>query len=127
MAEIKNDRYYVESHEWVLIEDDIAYVGITDYAQEELGDIVYVESESEGEEFEKGEIFGSVESVKMASDLYMPIDGEILEFNAELEEEPELINSDPYESWIIKIRVTNPDQIKDLLDVKGYQEVLDAE
>ncbi len=127
MAEIKNDRFYVESHEWILIEGDIAYIGITDFAQEELGDIVYVESESEGEEYEQGEIFGSVESVKMASDLYMPVDGEILEFNEALTDEPELINADAYENWIIKIRMTNPDQQADLLDVKGYQAVIDEE
>ncbi len=125
MAEIRDDRYYVESHEWILIEDDIAYIGITDYAQEELGDIVYVEAEAEGKEFEQGEIFGSVESVKMASDLYMPVDGEILEFNESLEDEPELINNDAYENWIIKIRVLNPDQIEDLMDNKGYEALLE--
>lgn len=127
MAEIKDDRYYVKSHEWILIEGDTAYIGITDYAQDELGDIVYVESEPEGEEYEQGEIFGSVESVKMASDLYMPLDGEILEFNEALADEPELINADPYENWIIKIRITNPDQQEDLLDAKAYQTVLDEE
>ncbi|NLZ71473.1 MAG: glycine cleavage system protein GcvH [Clostridiaceae bacterium] len=127
MAEIKKDRYYVESHEWILFEDDIAYIGISDYAQEELGDIVYVESEGEDEEFEKGEIFGSVESVKMASDLYMPVDGIILEFNEKLTDEPELINEDPYENWIIKIKATNLAQQNDLLDVKEYQAIIDEE
>ncbi|NLJ94159.1 MAG: glycine cleavage system protein GcvH [Clostridiaceae bacterium] len=127
MIEIKNDRYYAETHEWILFEDDIAYIGITDFAQSELGDIVYVESEEEGELFEQGEIFGSVESVKMASDLYMPIDGEILEFNEILADEPELINEDAYENWIIKVKVTNPDQQNDLLGVKEYQAVIDEE
>lgn len=127
MAEIKKDRYYVESHEWILFEDDIAYIGISDYAQEELGDIVYVESEGEDEEFEKGEIFGSVESVKMASDLYMPVDGIILEFNEKLTDEPELINEDPYENWIVKIKATNLAQQNDLLDVKEYQAIIDEE
>lgn len=127
MAEIKKDRYYVESHEWILFEDDIAYIGISDYAQEELGDIVYVESEGEDEEFEKGEIFGSVESVKMASDLYMPVDGIVLEFNEKLTDEPELINEDPYENWIIKIKATNLAQQNDLLDVKEYQAIIDEE
>lgn len=127
MAEIKKDRYYVESHEWILFEDDIAYIGISDYAQEELGDIVYVESEGEDEEFEKGEIFGSVESVKMASDLYMPVDGKILEFNEKLTDEPELINEDPYENWIVKIKATNLAQQNDLLDVKEYQAIIDEE
>lgn len=127
MIEIKNDRYYAETHEWILFEDDIAYIGITDFAQSELGDIVYVESEEEGELFEQGEIFGSVESVKMASDLYMPIDGEILEFNEILADEPELINDDAYENWIIKVKVTNPDQQNDLLGVKEYQAVIDEE
>ncbi len=127
MAEIKKDRYYVESHEWILFEDDIAYIGISDYAQEELGDIVYVESEGEDEEFEKGEIFGSVESVKMASDLYMPVDGIILEFNEKLTDEPELINEDSYENWIVKIKATNLAQQNDLLDVKEYQAIIDEE
>lgn len=127
MAEIKKDRYYVESHEWILFEDDIAYIGISDYAQEELGDIVYVESEGEDEEFEKGEIFGSVESVKMASDLYMPVDGKILEFNEKLTDEPELINEDSYENWIVKIKATNLAQQNDLLDVKEYQAIIDEE
>ncbi len=127
MAEIKKDRYYVESHEWILFEDDIAYIGISDYAQEELGDIVYVESEGEDEEFEKGEIFGSVESVKMASDLYMPVDGIVLEFNEKLTDEPELINEDPYENWIVKIKATNLAQQNDLLDVKEYQAIIDEE
>ena len=127
MAEIKKDRYYVESHEWILFEDDIAYIGISDYAQEELGDIVYVESEGEDEEFEKGEIFGSVESVKMASDLYMPVDGIVLEFNEKLTDEPELINEDSYENWIVKIKATNLAQQNDLLDVKEYQAIIDEE
>ena len=127
MAEIKKDRYYVESHEWILFEDDIAYIGISDYAQEELGDIVYVESEGEDEEFEKGEIFGSVESVKMASDLYMPVDGIILEFNEKLTDEPELINEDSYENWIVKIKATDLAQQNVLLDVKEDQEIMDEE
>ncbi|HHU52630.1 MAG TPA: glycine cleavage system protein GcvH [Clostridiaceae bacterium] len=123
MAEYRDDRYYVESHEWILTDGDTATVGISDFAQEELGDIVYVEADSVGESLEKGEIFGSVESVKVASDLFMPIDGEVLEFNEVLEEEPELINEDAYAAWIIKIKVSDPSQIDDLLDAEKYQEI----
>lgn len=123
MAEYRDDRYYVDSHEWILLDGDTATIGISDFAQEELGDIVYVEVDSVGEDLEKGDIFGSVESVKVASDLYMPVDGEVLEFNADLEEEPELINEDAYAAWIIKIKVSDPAQIEDLLDAKKYQEI----
>lgn len=123
MAEYRDDRYYVDSHEWILVDDDTATVGISDFAQEELGDIVYVEADSVGENLEKGEIFGSVESVKVASDLFMPVDGEVLEFNEALEEEPELINEDAYAAWIIKIKVSDPSQIDNLLDAKKYQEI----
>ncbi|HHT25046.1 MAG TPA: glycine cleavage system protein GcvH [Clostridiaceae bacterium] len=123
MAEYRDDRYYVDSHEWILFDGDTATIGISDFAQEELGDIVYVEADSVGEKLEKGEIFGSVESVKVASDLFMPVDGEVLEFNEDLEEEPELINEDAYAAWIIKIKVSDPEQIEDLLDAKKYQEI----
>lgn len=121
MAELKTDRYYVDTHEWIMIDGDTATVGITDFAQEELGDIVYVEAEPEGEELVKGDIFGSIESVKVASDLYLPLDGEILEFNQELTDQPELINSDAYAAWIIKIKISNQNQIKELMDAEAYQ------
>lgn len=125
MSEIRGDRFYSKSHEWLKLEDDTAYIGITDFAQDELGDIVYVEAEAVGEAFDRDEIFGSIESVKMASDLYLPVAGEILEFNEALAEEPELLNSDPYDHWIIKLRVTEPDQVDDLLDSSGYEAFLE--
>lgn len=125
MAKIMNDRYYVDSHEWLLLEGDTALVGITDFAQEELGDIVYVDSEDVGETLAKGEILGSVESVKMASDLYMPVDGEIIEFNERLVDEPELLNSNAYENWIVRIKLTNPGQEEELLDAKAYELVME--
>ena len=102
---------YTKDHEWVKIENDIATVGITDFAQGELGDIVFVDVDTEGEVLEKEEVFGSVEAVKTVSDLFMPINGEVLEFNTNLEDNPELINSDPYgEGWIIKVSVSNSDE-----------------
>lgn len=125
MTRIESDRYYVDSHEWILIDGDTALVGITDFAQEELGDIVYVESEAEGEVLAQGDIFGSIESVKMASDLYMPVDGEIIAFNEALVDEPELINIAAYENWIIKIKLTTQEQEDALLDATGYQRVID--
>ena len=125
MTRIESDRHYVDSHEWILVDGDTALVGITDFAQEELGDIVYVESETEGEVLAQGDIFGSIESVKMASDLYMPVDGEIIAFNEALVDEPELINIAAYENWIIKIKLTNPEQEDALLDATGYQRVID--
>ncbi len=99
---------YTEDHEWVRIEGEEAYIGITDFAQGELGDIVYVEIETEGESLESGAVFGTVEAVKTVSDLFMPVSGEVLEINPKLESEPELVNSDPYgEGWMVKVRVTD--------------------
>lgn len=113
---------YSEEHEWLRIEGDVAYIGITDFAQSELGEIVYVDIETEGETIAKDAVFGSVEAVKTVSDLFMPIGGEILEFNAELEDKPELVNSDPYgKGWMIKVK---PDNIKDaeaLLSAEAYK------
>ena len=118
---------YTADHEWVRIEGDVAYVGITEFAQQELGDIVYVEVETEGETFDKGETFGSIEAVKTVSDLYMPLSGEVLEKNEALEDAPETVNSDPYgEGWMVKISITNAEEIEDLLDVSGYKAVVDA-
>lgn len=116
---------YTKDHEWVRVEGDVAYVGVTDFAQGELGDIVFVEIETEGEEINQGEVFGTVEAVKTVSDLFMPVDGKILEFNSELESSPELVNEDPYEKgWMIKISIADLSQLDDLLDHKGYQEVI---
>ena len=118
---------YTTDHEWVRIEGDVAYVGITAFAQQELGDIVYVEVETEGETFEKGETFGSIEAVKTVSDLYMPLSGEVVEKNEALEDAPETVNSDPYgEGWMVKISIANVEEIDGLLDVNAYKASLDA-
>ena len=120
---------YTKEHEWVRVEGDTAYVGITDFAQSELDEIVYVEVETVGETLDKDEVFGTVEAVKTTSDLFMPIAGEILEFNAELDESegdnPGLINEDPYgKGWIVKIKISNEDDIKDLMDAEAYEKLV---
>ena len=112
---------YTEDHEWIKFEDDIAYVGVTDFAQGELGDIVYLEIETVGETLESGDIFGSVEAVKTVSDLFMPVSGEVLEVNERLEGEPELINNDPFgDGWMIKIKVS--DKGDKLITAEEYRE-----
>ncbi len=116
---------YTNEHEWVRIEGDEAYVGITDYAQSQLGDIVFVDIPTEGETLEKGETFGSIEVVKTVSDLFLPIGGEILEVNPALEENPELVNKDPYgEGWIVKIKPTDASDADDLLDAEAYKQLI---
>lgn len=116
---------YTKDHEWVAIEDDIATVGITDFAQGELGDIVYVEVETLDETLDQEEVFGTVEAVKTVSDLFLPLSGEIIAFNEDLESEPEKVNTDPYgEGWMIKIKLSNPDEIAGLLDADGYKEII---
>ncbi|PKA83257.1 glycine cleavage system H protein [Ulvibacter sp. MAR_2010_11] len=118
---------YTEDHEWVLIDGDIATVGITEFAQGELGDIVYVEVESVDETLERHAIFGTVEAVKTVSDLFLPLSGEIIEFNESLESEPEKVNSDPYgEGWMIKIKISNPEEVEDLLDDAAYKKIIGA-
>ena len=118
---------YTKDHEWVSIDGDVATVGITDFAQGELGDIVYVEVETLDETLDKDEVFGTVEAVKTVSDLFQPLSGEIVEFNDSLESEPEKVNSDPYgEGWMIKIKISNPDEIEELLDDAAYKEVIGA-
>ena len=115
---------YTKDHEWVRVEGDIAYVGITDFAQGELGDIVYVEIETLNEGIEMGDVFGTVEAVKTVSDLFMPISGEVIELNEKLESEPELVNSDPYgDGWMVKIKIDNISQIDELLDLDGYESI----
>ncbi len=115
---------YTKDHEWVRVEGDIAYVGITDFAQGELGDIVYVEIETLNEEIEMGGVFGTVEAVKTVSDLFMPISGEVIELNEKLESEPELVNSDPYgDGWMVKIKIDNISQLDELLDLDGYESI----
>lgn len=116
---------YTKDHEWVRVEGDIAVVGITDFAQGELGDIVYVEIETEGETLDQEEVFGSVEAVKTVSDLFMPVSGEIVEFNGNLESNPELVNSDPFgDGWMIKVKLSDPSQIDELLDAAGYSALI---
>ena len=122
-AELK----YTKDHEWVKIDGEIATIGITDFAQQELGDIVYVEIESIGETLDAEEVFGTVEAVKTVSDLFMPLSGEVLEFNAALEDTPESVNDDPYKSgWMIKVKIEDPSQISDLLDFDAYQQLIKA-
>ncbi len=119
------DLKYTKDHEWVAIDGDIATVGITHFAQGELGDIVYVEVETVDETLGQEEIFGTVEAVKTVSDLFLPLSGEIVEFNSHLETQPEKVNSDPYgEGWMIKIKISNPDEIDGLLDASAYKELI---
>jgi len=122
-AELK----YTKDHEWVRVEGDTATVGVTDYAQGELGDIVYVEIETEGEALDQEEVFGTVEAVKTVSDLFMPVAGEVIALNEKLADEPELVNSDPYgEGWMIKVRLSDASQIDGLLDAEAYKAEIGA-
>lgn len=116
---------YTKEHEWLRSEGDVAYVGITDYAQRELGEIVFVEVETVGEKLAAGDVFGTVEAVKTVSDLFLPIDGEVLEFNEELESEPELVNDDPYgKGWMIKVSVADASQLDNLLSAADYKKLI---
>lgn len=118
---------YTKDHEWVKIDGDVAIVGITDFAQGELGDIVYVEVETIDETLDKEEVFGTVEAVKTVSDLFLPLTGELIEFNEALEDEPEKVNSDPYgEGWMVKIRFSNPAEIEELMSDAEYKELIGA-
>ena len=114
---------YSKDHEWILVDGDTATVGITEFAQSELGEIVYVDVTSEGDTVDKDEMFGSIEAVKTVSDLMMPVTGEVLEFNTRLEDEPELVNTDPYgDGWIITISITDAAELDDLFDAPAYEE-----
>ena len=125
--EIKPELKYTKDHEWISIDGESATIGITDYAQGELGDIVYVEIESLGEQLDKEEIFGSVEAVKTVSDLFLPVSGEITEMNEGLEDNPELINDDPYgKGWIIKMKISDQNELGDLLSADAYKELIGA-
>ncbi len=125
MSQVPEELYYTEEHEWLRIEDNIATVGITDFAQSELGDIVFVDVETVDETLEKGEVFGSVEAVKTVSDLFLPLSGKILSFNEDLESSPEYINTDPYqEGWIIKVEIGPDADLSDLLDAQAYTHLL---
>jgi glycine cleavage system H protein len=118
---------YTDKHEWIRIEGDKAYIGITDYAQGELGDIVYIEIETEGEKLASGEAFGTIEAVKTVSDLFMPMSGEVLEFNRKLEDEAELVNTDPFgEGWMIRVSIDNPAELDKLLSPEQYKELISA-
>ena len=124
---IPTELKYTKDHEWVKIDGEIATIGITDFAQQELGDIVYIEIESIGETLDVEEVFGTVEAVKTVSDLFMPLSGEVLEFNAALEDKPESVNDDPYKSgWMIKVKIEDPSQISDLLDFDAYKQLIKA-
>ena len=119
-----NNLKYTKDHEWINIDGDYAIVGITNFAQKELGDIVFVEIESLEQEIKSGEVFGSVEAVKTVSDLFMPMTGEIIEVNQKIIDNPELVNSDPYgEGWMIKIKIFDSNEVEDLLDLKSYEEI----
>lgn len=122
--EIKDNLKYTKDHEWVMLDGKIATVGITDFAQSELGDIVYIEVDTVDEELSKDEVFGTVEAVKTVSDLFLPMSGKIIEFNESLNDNPEKVNDSPYgEGWIIKVEITNPAELDELLDSKTYSEI----
>lgn len=121
MSKIEEGLYYSESHEFVRVEGDEAYIGITDYAQHELGNVVYVDMPDVDDEFEAGEEFGAVESVKAASDLLAPVSGIVTAINKELEDTPELLNQDAFAAWIIKVKLTNKDELSQLMDVQAYK------
>ncbi len=118
---------YTKDHEWIRVDGDVAFVGITDFAQGELGDIVFVEIETVGENLEGGDSFGTVEAVKTVSELYMPVSGEVLEVNGALENSPELVNKDPYgEGWMIKVKLSDRSELDNLMDAKAYEAMLQA-
>ena len=122
--EIKDNLKYTKDHEWVMLDGKIATVGITDFAQNELGDIVYLEVDAVDEELSKDEVFGTVEAVKTVSDLFLPMSGKIIEFNESLNDNPEKVNDSPYdEGWIIKVEISNPAELDELLDSKSYSEI----
>ena len=125
--EFPSELKYTEDHEWIRIEGDTAFIGITDHAQKELGDIVYVDINSVGDEVAKEEVFGTVEAVKTVSDLFMPVTGTVLEINSELNDNPELVNSDPYgKGWMVKVSLSEVAEIEDLLTAEAYQALVGA-
>ena len=118
---------YTKDHEWIRVEGEIGYVGVTDFAQGELGDIVFVEIETVGETLKKEEVFGTIEAVKTVSDMFMPVSGEVLEMNTAIEETPDVVNKDPYgKGWMIKIKIINPSETNDLLSPEKYTKLLGA-
>ncbi|MCR4570734.1 MAG: glycine cleavage system protein GcvH [Bacteroidales bacterium] len=123
MSKILEELLYSESHEWVKVDGNIAIIGVSDFAQEEMGDITYVDAPSEGDSVAKGEDFGALESVKASSELYAPVSGEVVAVNEELEDKPELINEDPYGAWIIKVKMSDASELDSLLSAAAYAEV----
>jgi glycine cleavage system H protein len=124
---IPDNLKYTSDHEWMKVDGDEALIGITEFAQKELGDIVFIEVETEGETLEIGDAFGTIEAVKTVSDMFMPVAGEVLAFNEELESNPEIVNKDPYgEGWIVKIKITDTAQLDALLDAFSYKELIEA-
>jgi glycine cleavage system H protein len=122
---IPSNLRYTQEHEWIRVEGDVAYVGITDYAQSELGEIVFVDINTEGETVAQGDVFGSVEAVKTVSDLNMPVAGEVFEVNEIINDQPELVNNDPYgDGWMVKIQIANPAELETLLDAEAYQALI---
>lgn len=126
MSKVLDDRKYADSHEWVKIDGDIATIGISDYAQHALGNIVYVDMPEEGDEVSQGEDFGAVESVKAASDLISPVSGEVVEVNEALVDKPELINDDAFGNWIIKVKMSDPSELDKLMDAEAYKKLCEA-
>ncbi|MDE6409881.1 MAG: glycine cleavage system protein GcvH [Muribaculaceae bacterium] len=126
MSKIEKECRYAESHEWVRVDGDIAVIGISDYAQHALGNIVYVDLPEVGDEFEAGDEFGAVESVKAASDLYTPVSGSVVEINEALEDTPEAINEDAFGTWLIKIAMSDPSQVDNLLDAEAYAKICEG-
>lgn len=123
---IPSNLKYSEDHEWIRVEGSHAYVGITDYAQSQLGDIVFVEVNTVGETLSKGQALGTIEAVKTVSDVYMPVDGTILEFNQKIEQQPDIVNKDPYgEGWIVRIEIKNAEQLNELLDAEQYKKIIE--
>jgi glycine cleavage system H protein len=125
--EVKKGLYYSEDHEWVKVEEGVATIGITDFAQHSMGEIVYVELPMEEDELDAGDVFGVLESVKAASDSFTPVSGEVVEVNEALEDEPELINESPYDAWILKIMMSNESELKDLMSPEEYEEFCNKE
>lgn len=125
MSKVLEGLRYAESHEWVKVEGDIAVIGISDYAQHSMGDLSYVDMPSVDDELTAGEEFGAVESVKAASDLYSPVSGKVIEVNEALEDQPELLNEDPYGNWIIKVQMSDPSEVDKLLDAESYKKICD--
>ncbi len=123
MSKVLENLLYSKTHEWCLVDGDVATIGISDYAQDSLGSIVYVETAEVGDQLSQFEEFGAIESVKAASDLVAPVSGEVIEVNQDVIDNPELINEDPYLHWILKLRISSPDELKELVDAKSYQEL----